>query len=139
MEEKGASFSETAKKELAVLKSAVIEIIEKSFHAFVMEDVKDCYRIEPLKEHIGMLCDELKLRHIQRVQKGECGLEIGFMFNDLLMNCERIAGHCSNIAVAMIELEASEFDTHEYVQSVRKVRNGSFVEYLKEYQDKYAL
>ena len=139
MEEKGVSFSETAKKELTVLKSAVIEIIEKSFHAFVMEEVKECYRIEPLKEHIGMLCDELKLRHIQRVQKGECGLAIGFMFNDLLMNCERIAGHCSNIAVAMIELEASEFDTHEYVQSVRKVRNGSFAEYLKEYQDKYAL
>ncbi len=139
MQEKQMKFSDTARKELTVLKNAVIEIIEKSFHAFVMEDVKDCYCIEPLKEHIGMLSDELKLRHVQRVQKGECGLELGFMFNDLLMNCERIAGHCSNIAVAMIELEASEFDTHEYVRSVRKVRNGSYAEYLKEYQDKYAL
>lgn len=137
--EKNTQFSETGVKEMQVLRKAIIEIIDLSFHAFVMESLEKCYKVEPLKQTIGMLCDELKLNHIKRVQKGECDLGNGFVFNELLMNYERIAGHCSNIAVAMIELESAAFDTHEYVNSLRKVRNTQFADYLSEYQEKYSI
>jgi phosphate:Na+ symporter len=110
-----------------------------SFHAFVKGDVDSSYKVEPLKEMIEILCNELKTRHIQRVQKGECGLELGFVFNDLLMNYERIAGHCSNLAVALIELNVSVFDTHEYVNSLREIKDDRYRNYLNQYQEKYSL
>ena len=139
MNDEKLAFSDAAKEEMKVLKAAILDMVDGSFHAFVMENIDNCYKVEPLKEIIGMLCDEMKLRHIRRVQKGECGLELGFRYNDLLMNYERIAGHCSNIAVAMIELDSAVFDTHEYIKSVRKVRNETYRRYLTEYQEKYAM
>ena len=73
-------------------------------------------RVEPLEELIDDLCDELKLHHVDRLQKGTLYAQLnGFLFNDLLTNYERVADHCSNIAVAMIELESDSFDTHEYL------------------------
>lgn len=137
--DKKLSFSEEAQKEVALMKSCIHEIIDISFHAFVQGSVENCYRVEPLKEIISMLSDNLKLNHIKRVQKGECGLELGFMFNDLLNNCERVAGHCSNIAVAMIELDSAVFDTHEYVNSLKEVKDEAYDRYFKEYEEKYIL
>lgn len=139
MYSKKIKFSDEAQTELAVLSKALIEIVDTSFHAFVEGSVENAYRIEPLKEIVGSLCDDFKLRHIKRVQKGECGLELGFIFNDLLMNYERVAGHCSNISLAMIELETSTFDTHEYANSLREVKSTAYRKYLAEYQEKYAI
>lgn len=139
MHQKKNVFSEDAQKELDTVQKALVEIIDISFHSFVEGSIENAYRVEPLKEIIGILCDEVKMRHVRRLQKGECGLEIGFVFNDLLMNYERIAGHCSNLAVAMIELESAAFDTHEYVNSLREIKDQGYQNYLKEYQDKYVL
>jgi phosphate:Na+ symporter len=139
MNEKKMQFSDEAKSELMLLQEAVKEIVDMSFHAFVKGDVDSSYKVEPLKEMIEILCNELKTRHIQRVQKGECGLELGFVFNDLLMNYERVAGHCSNLAVALIELNVSVFDTHEYVNSLREIKDDRYRNYLNQYQEKYSL
>lgn len=136
---KKVTFSEDAQKELLVLSKALVDMVDSSFHAFVENNIDNAYRIEPLKEVIGLLCDEMKLRHIKRVQKGECGLEIGFIFNDILMNYERIAGHCSNIAIAMIELASATFDTHEYENTVRGVRGTVYTTYFNEYENKYSV
>ena len=105
--------------------------------AFSDDNLELAVRIEPLRELIGILCDELKIRHISRLRIGKCKLKQSFAFNDLLNNLERIAAHCSNIAVAMIELEAEDFDTHEYLKSVKGMKNANYVRYFEFYEKKY--
>ena len=90
-----------------------------------------------MRELIGILCNDLKNRHVTRLREGKCEFRQGFAFNDLLTNLERIAAHCSNIAVAMIELEAADFDTHEYLKSVRELKNDTYMAYFDEYERKY--
>ena len=102
-------------------------------------DLAAASRVEPLEEIIDGLCDELKLHHVDRLQKGVCTLSQGFVFNDLLTNYERVADHCSNIAVAIIELESDSFDTHEYLNSVRAMKSSSFARYYEEYKQEYHL
>ena len=137
--EKKVQFSPEAKRELNALIAAVEEIVGLSMGAFEKENVKEAYRVEPLEEMIDMLSDELKLHHVNRVQAGQCTLDQGFVFNDLITNLERVADHCSNIAVAMIELEAGAFDTHEYLNSLRDVHTDSFDRYFEHYKNKYDL
>ena len=139
LHEKQISFSEAGSRELNVLISAVREIISISIDAFVRNDLETAYRVEPLEELIDNLCDEMKLHHIDRLQKGICTLHHGFVFNDLLTNLERVSDHCSNIAVAIIELESENFDTHEYINSLIEVRSHGFDEYYGEYSKKYVL
>ena len=136
---KGMAFSEEASRELKVMEDAVSEILYLSIHAFVEGDLAAASRVEPLEEIIDGLCDELKLHHVDRLQKGVCTLSQGFVFNDLLTNFERVADHCSNIAVAMIELESDSFDTHEYLISLKKVRSHSFDQYYEDYRKKFSL
>ena len=126
IDSKKISFSQDAKHEILVLCAAVSEILELSFSAFVDEDINKAYKVEPLEEHIDILCDEMKLRHIDRLQNGHCSLSQGFVFNDLLTNCERVADHCSNIAIAMIELNDDAYDTHSYVIDLKEQRSHSF-------------
>ncbi|MBQ9923556.1 MAG: Na/Pi cotransporter family protein, partial [Clostridia bacterium] len=137
--EKKVQFSPEAMRELNALIAAVEEIVDLSMGAFEKENVKEAYRVEPLEETIDMLSDELKLHHVNRVQAGQCTLDQGFVFNDLITNLERVADHCSNIAVAMIELEAGAFDTHEYLNSLRDVHTDSFDRYFEHYKNKYDL
>ena len=101
--EKKITFSPDGERELGVLIAAVEEIVRLTVAAFTEGDVSHAYRIEPLEELIDELCDEMKQHHIQRVQSGGCTLSNGFVFNDLLTDLERVADHCSNIGVAMIE------------------------------------
>ncbi len=136
---KGMAFSAEASQELKVMEDAVSEILYLSIHAFVEGDLAAASRVEPLEEIIDGLCDELKLHHVDRLQKGVCTLSQGFVFNDLLTNYERVADHCSNIAVAMIELESDAFDTHEYLKSVKDMKSDSFARYYEEYSKKFAL
>ncbi len=137
--DKKLAFSFEAVHELGVIQAAVTEIVQVSVQAFTQEDVDLSYRVEPLEELIDIICDEMKLHHINRVQTGNCTLHQGFVFNDLLTNYERIADHCSNIAVAMIELESDVFDTHEYLNSVKRMKGGAFNQYFEEYKAKFAL
>ncbi len=139
MHEKEIVFSADGERELRVLFAAVTEVTNIAVNSFINNDLDLAYRVEPLEELIDNLCDELKLHHTDRLQKGICTLNHGFVFNDLLTNLERISDHCSNIAVASIELESDSFDTHEYINSVKEVRSHYFDEYYAEYSEKFAL
>lgn len=136
---KEITFSGDAQHELSVLTEALREILHNATSAFISENLELARRVEPLEELIDALCDEMKLHHVDRLQKGACTLAQGFVFNDLLTNYERVADHCSNIAVAMIELEADSFDTHEYLSSVKAMKSEGYARYYEEYRQKYAL
>ena len=137
--ERGYTLSPESLHELTVLRSAITEIADIAMTSFIDEDLAAAYRIEPLEEIIDNLCDEMKAHHIDRIARGVCSWDHGFVFNDLLTNFERVADHCSNIGVAMIELESDEFDVHQYTASLMEVRNHSFDEYYAEYEEKYHL
>ena len=137
--DKDLQFSPEACHELDVIESAVREILSVAVGAFVENDPQRAARVEPLEESIDGLCDEMKSHHVDRLQSGSCTLNLGFVFNDLLTNYERVADHCSNIAVAIIELESDSFDTHEYLNSVRAMKSSSFARYYEEYKQEYHL
>lgn len=137
--QKGIIFSSEAQHELSVIQSAVTEIVSLSINAFVDSDLSLASRVEPLEDVVDTLCDQMKLHHVDRLQKGLCTLHQGFVFNDLLTNYERVADHCSNIAVAIIELDSDVFDTHEYLNSLKQMKDASFARYSAEYREKYIL
>lgn len=137
--EKKLALSEDARRELSVLQAAVLEIVDNTVSAFVENDVDKAVGVEPLEQTIDGLCDRIKTRHILRVQSGDCTLSHGFVFNDMLTNYERIADHCSNIAVAMIELKEGLFDTHEYLSDIKSKQNRAFAENYAFFTEKYAL
>lgn len=137
--EKKVTFSPDGQKELDVLSSAVEEILSLAIDAFVNDDISEAYRVEPLEERIDVLCDEMKLNHIERLQRGECSLEHGFIFNDLLTNFERVADHCSNLAIALIELHSHEYDPHSYIISLKELHSHDFDSLYAHYSEKYSL
>lgn len=137
LHEKKIRFSDEAQYELSVLKDAVKEIVNITVDSFRDDNLETAGRVEPLRELISILCDEMKMRHIARLRVGICDMKQGFAFNDLLNNLERIADHCSNVAVAMIELEAKNFDTHKYLKSVRELKNEDYTAYFEEYEIRY--
>ena len=137
--EKGIVFSPQAQHELSVLQQAIRDILHLSVDTFIDSDVEGARRVEPLEEIVDTLCDEMKSHHIDRLQHGTCTLNQGFVFNDLLTNFERVADHCSNIALAVIELQSDSFDTHEYVRSLKQMKDESFAKYFDEYKRKYTL
>lgn len=137
--EKNIAFSHAAQNEVAQLSAAVSEIVEISVRAFINNDNHLAHRVEPLEETIDMLCDELKIRHINRVQNGNCTLGHGFVYSDFITNCERIADHCSNIAVALIELDLDELETHAYLSTLKEHKGQLFTTYFEEYKNKYTI
>ena len=138
--DKKITFSDAANRELPIFRAAVREVLDLSFNAFWGEDVEMAKRVEPLEEVIDGLKAELRSRHIQRLQKGACTIELGFVLSDLLTNLERIADHCSNIAVCLIQTSEDAFDMHSYLENLKADSNGkSFAASVKEYGQKYAL
>ena len=137
--DKDLQFSPEACHELDVIESAVREILSVAVGAFVENDPQRAARVEPLEEIIDGLCDEMKSHHVDRLQSGSCTLNQGFVWGELLTNYERVADHCSNIAVAIIELESDSFDAHEYLNSVRAMKSSSFARYYEEYKQEYHL
>ena len=136
---KGLSFSVHAKQELAVLTAAVGEVMDLALDAFLQNDPALAAKVEPLEQVVDTLKEQLRNRHILRLQKGECTIELGFVWSDLLTSLERVADHCSNIAVAMIELESDSFDTHEYLNSVKEMKSDTFARYYEEYSRIYQI
>ena len=137
--DKHIRFSSDAEHELRVLNSAIEDILALSVSSFVNDDINAAYCVEPLEERIDVLCDEMKLRHVDRLQRGECSLGNGFLFNDLLTNFERVADHCSNIAIALIELHAHEYDTHTYVINLKELHSHNFDKLYAEYSERYKI
>ena len=132
-------FSDDARRELAVLTGAMLEILELAVSAFVESDIEKAYVVEPLEERIDILCDEMKIRHIDRIQQGLCSLSQGFVFNDILTNFERVADHCSNLAIAMIELHGDSYDTHSYVINLKELHSHNFDALYEHYTEKYSI
>ena len=93
--------------------------------------------VEPLEQIIDELKSTLKARHISRLQEGKCTIELGFVFNDLITNYERISDHCSNIAVSTIQRTAAKQDAHKYLRNIKNEENGYFQTLYKEYEKKY--
>ncbi len=139
IQEKSISFSGDAETELRTLESAVCEITSLAIAAFVDSDKSAALKVDPLEEIVNDLCDELKARHINRVSRQECTLENGFVFNDLLTDYERIADHCSNVAVDVIDPGSDGINGHEYHKSIDYKDNDLYRQYLAEFEKKYAL
>lgn len=139
LSQKRLRLTGAAERELEVLSAAVLEVLDIASCAFFANDVELAYRVEPLEERIDVLCDEMKLQHVERLQSGECSLANGFVFNDLLANFERVADHSSNLAIATIELRSDSLDAHEYVINLKELHSHSFDKYYEEYTEKYKI
>ena len=135
---KKLQFSEAAKAELSVLVSAVEEIVELSFRAFLDNDLEKAFQVEPLEQVIDDLKEQLRVRHILRMQQGICSIETGFIWSDLLNGLERTGDHCSNIAGCVIDLAHHDMNTHEALRSIR-LENKDFAQQYKEFAYKYRL
>ena len=138
LQDKGLVFSQNAQREVAVLSSAIEEIMSAANQCYTTNDPVIAANVEPLEEIIDNLVDVIKAKHIQRLQAGECSIELGFILSDLLTNFERISDHCSNIGVTIIELSHNTFDTHKYLKNL-KADNASFKESYEQYAKKYSL
>ncbi len=136
MREKGMVFTEAAASELEVITSAVNEILDLSLAAFLRDDLQAASMVEPLEQVIDQLKEEMRTRHILRMQQGACSIEVGFIWSDLLTSLERTSVHCSNIAGCVIDMANHNMNLHE---SLRSVRNDSqvFQENFSAYVGKY--
>lgn len=139
LQQKNMQFSPKAETELDILSSAVREAVDISFDAFKSNNKKEADKVEPLEELIDTLSVELKARHIRRLREGKCTIELGFAHSDILNNLERVADHCSNIAVDVIQSDQLEFDAHEYLDRIKNKDNQQFARDYKAYKEKYRL
>ena len=139
LHDKNLSFSSACSKEIRVITDALIEIMDITTEAFVNNDLEKAKHVEPLEQLIDKLNIKMKNRHIMRLQQGDCSIEAGFVFSDLLTNYERVADHCSNIAVCLIEVANDSFETHEYLSHVKFDGENDFVERYEEYKKKYVI
>lgn len=139
MSEKGIKFSVQAQEELAVYKNAVRDIVGAAQTVIKTEDFALAKKIEPLEEVVDCLNAEVKNRHVKRLSEGKCTIELGFVFNDLCVNFERIADHCSNIGLSVIQLKDSSYDTHEYILKLKQELNSEFYQELGDLKGQYLL
>lgn len=139
LQQKNMQFSPKAETELDILSSAVREAVDISFDAFKSNSKNEVDKVEPLEELIETLAVELKARHIRRLREGKCTIELGFAHSDILNNLERVADHCSNIAVDVIQSDQLEFDAHEYLDGIKNKDNQQFARDYKAYKEKYRL
>jgi phosphate:Na+ symporter len=135
MHEKNVTFSDEANYEIGVIRSAVNELVDLTVKTFTENDINSARRIEPLRELINTMCEDVKSRHVSRLSDGKCELDRGFAFNNLLTLFERISAHCSNVATA--EFEAYSDGEAHYLKGVQARRDPSYINCFKEYEEKY--
>lgn len=138
LHKKGIRFSEAAQKELSTLTAAVNEITTLSIGAFLQDDLAAAAKVEPLEQVVDLLKEQLRSRHISRLQSGVCTLDAGFVWSDLLTNLERVADHCSNIAGCVIEMQHASLGLHEYLDNYRS-QTPEFQVDFRAFSKKYAL
>ncbi len=139
MNDKGLRFSDEARGEIKAIVGAMTEIVRITTDAFDRSDLELAKNVEPLEQVIDGLIATTKARHIERLQKGQCTIELGFILNDLLTSCERVSDHCSNIAVCLIQTKRDAFATHSYLNKVKNSGKQSFVDAYEAYAATYAL
>lgn len=135
MKEKSITFSDKAWKEMHNLISAVSRILDITFEAFLNDDTEMAYRAEPLEQVIDQVCRRMREKHATRLQKGKCTISTGYVFNDLLVDFERVSDHCSNISIVIVELLDNAMDVHEMSESIRKEQQ--FDEYYEFFASQY--
>lgn len=137
--DKGIAFSEKALQDIAVINKAVSEVLNLTIDALTQESVEKAKMVEPLEQVIDSLNRRIKNGHIQRLQQGDCTMELGFILADLLTGYERISDHCSNIAVCIIEIANDSFQTHEYLNQLKSGEEAEFSRMYEDYLEKYRL
>lgn len=139
MNEKQLSFSRKAQEELSIYTGAIRDIVNTAVKVFREEDLKLAEMIEPMEEVIDFLSIEVKKRHMKRLRKGKCTIEMGFVLSDITTNYERVSDHCSNIALSLLQMNEENFETHEYQENIVG-RNGSvFAAEVKQLKERYQL
>lgn len=139
MHEKGQEFSKKAQEELEIFAAAVKEIVTTSVEVFTSEDREKAKLVEPLEEVIDYLNSEIKKRHIRRLRKGKCTIELGFVLSDISTNFERVSDHCSNIALCLLQIYENNFETHELQETLSATDNEEFKMNVKKFSKKYQL
>ena len=137
LRDKQLRFSPTAQKEVEVLTRLLRDLMTAALDCFRKDDPVAAQLVEPLEETMDCLTEEVRNRHIHRLQNGQCTIQLGFVLNDLLNNFERIGDHCSNIAVSVIEEQDSQMASHAYLHDMKK--NGEFAARLQNNLSRYAL
>ena len=141
IKEKPVHFSEQAKGELATLERAVGDILTQTVDAFARRDLKSAAQVESQEQVVDYLVHEIKTRHVERLRQGTCTVEYGFVLEDLLTACERIADHCSSVAVEMLQAAADRMDRHEYLGALKSGslrESAQFQERYQEFKQRYA-
>ncbi len=139
MWDKKVCFSSKALQELEVLRRAVRDILRITMDSFGEENLELARQVEPLEEVIDALNLEIRQRHIKRLRKGKCTIELGFILSDIITDLERVSDHCSNIAVCLLEINEDEFDTHAYLENMKREDNMDFRGKVMAYGQRYLL
>ena len=136
---KAAVFSKKAKEEMKVYSTALRDILERTTNAFVDGDEALARTVEPLEEVIDELNKTVKKNHMKRLRKGKCTIELGLVLSDLAMNYERVADHCSNIAVYMMQLEDTQLEEHSFTEQLDAEESAEFTKQLNEFEKIYQI
>lgn len=139
MKKDGAEFSKKGKEEMNIYKNAIVDILTRTTQAFVESDEQLARTVEPLEEVIDEINKDVKKHHMKRLRKGKCTIELGLVLSDLAMNYERVADHCSNIAVYMMQLKDTQLEEHSFTEQMDEEESIQFNKNLEIFQKKYAL
>lgn len=139
MVKEGAVFSKKAKEEMLVYSAALRDILERTTNAFVEGDEALARTVEPLEEVIDELNKTVKKNHMKRLRKGKCTIELGLVLSDLAMNYERVADHCSNIAVYMMQLKDTQLEEHSFTEQLDAEESAEFTKQLNEFEKMYQI
>lgn len=139
MQKDGAQFSKKGKEEMDIYKNAIVDILTRTTQAFVESDEQLARTVEPLEEVIDEINKDVKKHHMKRLRKGKCTIELGLVLSDLAMNYERVADHCSNIAVYMMQLKDTQLEEHSFTEQMDEEESAQFNKNLETFQKKYAL
>jgi len=137
MKQKGIAFSDDAEKEIEVVSKAIKDIIELAYDAFVNRNIDAAFKVEPLEQVVDYLKEEMRTRHIRRLQRGECSIEAGFILNDILASMERVSDHCSNIAGCIIDSGMHNLNLHQTLNDYKHNSdrfNRTYEQFMEEYR-----
>ena len=138
MQKRNLSFSKKATEEMNVYRNAMQDILNQTVQAFIYGDEHQAMSVEPLEEVIDKLNKNIKKRHVRRLRKGKCTIDLGLILSDVATNFERVADHCSNIAVYLIQEQDTDLEAHSYVNHLREDDN-SFERQVAILEEKYSL
>ena len=138
LSQRGERFSPIANESLAICEGAVEEVLGLTIRALTQNDLDAALRVEPLEDTIDILTERLKAQHVARLQSGQCTLSRGFVFNDCVNNFERVADHCSNIALIVLENQKTlDLETHSNVENLKKSHREEYEKRTREYGEEY--